>query len=581
MPDVAEDEAVVAEPPAYERSADEPSADERAADGRLADERAAYERSADGRPADERSGNERAAYERPAYERSVRATALGRGTHGVPEVRRLVEDAFSTAFPRRLWVAGQVARTSRDDAGALRFGLRSSGDGESFQLACQVPAETVPPLVEVLDRVHDAELDDVVLEGRLARVGGLLRFDVPAGGPVLFVSALDPSPAERGLAEERAEGLAAARARGLAEHQRRRVCRAAPLRVALVGGADDPALLRVRERLATSGFGLQLHAAVVPLRDVAAPAVLAGAVREAALRSDVVLVVREQGRPLGLGVFDRPEVAQAVADAPVPVVTALGGGGETTVSDEVAYASLPTADDAAAWLLTRLDEAERTLRELRDQVGEEVRGAAARARTALDVERGAVAAAGEQAEQRAALAHRRRWALALAGAALLAVALVVVAVWAGRPLLLTGLLLLAAALAAAWLWSTRRPTRGIRGMNAQDDEFDGVLAHLRDVRDQLARTSSPETVRRLRELAAQLVGRGEAILGRELDGSGPERSMTVEPAPTLPTATQAPLAVTPLEAASPARSGGSVRLPRSDDPDVTQVLPTAGRGAPD
>ena len=40
--------------------------------------------------------------------RQVRATALGRGTHGVPDVRRMVESQFHVAFPHRVWVAGEV-----------------------------------------------------------------------------------------------------------------------------------------------------------------------------------------------------------------------------------------------------------------------------------------------------------------------------------------------------------------------------------------------------------------------------------------------------------------------------------------
>ena len=72
--------------------------------------------------------------------RQVRPTALGRGTHGVPDVRRLVEAQFHVAFPHRTWVAGEVGRPVEHEDG-LRFPLRASTGDDPFSLPCQVPAE--------------------------------------------------------------------------------------------------------------------------------------------------------------------------------------------------------------------------------------------------------------------------------------------------------------------------------------------------------------------------------------------------------------------------------------------------------
>ena len=465
----------------------------------------------------------------PAYERSVRASALGRGTHGVPELRRLVEDAFSTAFPRRLWVAGQVGRVQRAPGGGVGFRLLASAEPEPFTLACHVPVDTVPQLADVLDRVYDAELEDVLLEGRLARVGGVLRFDVPSGGPVLLVSALDTAPTARGLEEDRAARLQVARERGLPAHQRRRSVRTAPLRVALAGAAGDPALARAREQLEASGFALELRDVAVSLHGTGAPAQLAGALREAALRSDLVLLGRERGRPLGLGVFDTPEVAQAVADAQVPVLSALGGDGETTVCDEVAFAALPTVEDAVAFVLSQLQDAEDRLRGLRAELGGAVEEASVRARDDLARAGSAAQAAGVAAQGRADTAYARLRTRAFVVAAVLAVALVLAAVLLSAPLVLVGLAVVAAGLLGALRWSNRAPRRELL-MNAQDDDFATVLQHLEQVRDELGRTSSPEAVRRLREQAAALVARGEQILGRDLDHApAPQRAEAAGP----------------------------------------------------
>ena len=301
--------------------------------------------------------------------RQVRPTALGRGTHGVADVRRLVEAQFHVAFPHRVWVAGEVGRPTQDDAG-LRFALHPSTGDDPFALACVVPADGLDGVRDLLARAHDADVEDVVREGRLARVGGLLRYDAERGAAVFLVSELDPTPTAMELAEAREGALAAVASAALAERQRPLPLATAPLEVALVGPRGDTALARVQEQLAASPYDVAVRVHDVALTGTDAPARLAEAVRAAASGPDVVLAVREQGRPLGLASYDTFDVAAAVADAPVPVVAALGAGTTRTAVDEVAWTSLPTADAAVGWLLGRLHDAEHRLSALQAEVVE-------------------------------------------------------------------------------------------------------------------------------------------------------------------------------------------------------------------
>lgn len=453
-----------------------------------------------------------------ALVRSVRATALGRGTQGVPDLRRLVEGALHTAFPYRIWVAGRVGDVRSEPRVGLHFTLlASAADDEPFQLPCLLPDEALPQVAEVLERVHDADIDDLVVEGRLARAGGLLRYDFGRGTLVLLVSELDPAATARGMQEERDAARAFVREHALSERQRSRAARTAPLSVSLVGAAEDAAVVRVRELLGTSPYAVDLRDVRVPLQGRQAPVAVADAVREAALRSDVVLVVRAQGRPLTLAVFDASEVCSAVAQAPVPVVCALGGGTETTASDDLAHATLPDGDAAARWVLDRLQEAERSLQALAAEIDDQAGVAGERARAALGDAHDDVQHVAAEAEGRAAVARRRLQLRVLAGATLVAVGLVVAALATGTPLLLLGLLVLALLLGGARQWSAWAMRRGSRPMSQQDDDFTAVLARLRQVRDELASTSSPEAVHRLRDAAAQLVAHGEQILGRHLE----------------------------------------------------------------
>ncbi len=446
--------------------------------------------------------------------RAVRATATGRGTHSVPELRRLVEGALAAAFPHRVWVGGRVAERRDVAAAGLEFTLTASTDAEEpLELLCLLPALVLPGLAEVLARDADAEVDDLVVPGRLLRAGGVLRYDAARGTLVLAVSDLDPAPTARGLLEERLAARALVHERDLPSHQRGLQPRLAPLDVAVVGGDDDPAVDDVRARLAASPFAVQVRVSTVPLHGREAPVLLGQAVREAAVSSDVVLLVRRTGRPLGLAVLDADDVVFAIGHAPVPVVTALGGLGETTAADEVAHVALGAAPEAAQWLLDRLASAAAELDDLAAEVRDAGRGALQRARADLDAARDAAQQEAATAAARAEAVRARTRTRLLAWSGVLAVVLVVAAVATGARLLLLGLVPLVLVLAGAYARTRWASRAGGRAVGRQDEDFSEVLEELRAVREQLSTTSSPEVVQRLRATADALVERGEQVLG--------------------------------------------------------------------
>lgn len=466
-------------------------------------------------------------------DRQIRATALGRGTHGVPDVRRMVESQFHIAFPHRVWVAGQVSAPVQQEDGTVLFALHAPTGDEVFVLHCVVPGAGLQSLRELLVRTHDADLEDVVREGRLARVGGLLRYDATRGAVTLTVSELDPTPTTIELTEARERAVQAVADAGLTERQRTTTPRTAPLAVALVGGAGDRAVERVRERLEQSPYAIDLDVRPVDLTGAAAPGLLAQAVSDAAQGSDVVLLVRDEGRPLGLAAYDAVEAARAVADAPVPVVTGLGGRGTRSACDTVSFSAQPTAEAAADWVLQRLAAAESALEVLAQDVGVAADEAATRCRVALEQARSSAERAAQEAEVRAVAARRRARRALFVGAALLAVVVVVATLVVGQPLLLLGLLVPALAVAAALWWWSGTWMRG-RGMSQQDDDFTKVLERLHGVRDELAATSNPERVALLRDLAGELVAKGRSVLSRSLGDpvdAGPVDAGSVEAAP--------------------------------------------------
>lgn len=462
-----------------------------------------------------------------------RRSTEGRNTHGVAGLGRLVEDRVHAAFPHRIWVTGEVVDVRTRSDGGVRFALAEDGEDGPSRLSCVLPAAAVPDLRDLLLRDHDAEVSDVVVEGRTARAGGLLRFGYADDALVLTVSDLDPTPTRERLEQDRASAAAAVREGGLPEAQRARAVPVAPLRVGVVALPDDERAARAVQRLAVSPYLVAVDVALVAPQHASSAAGLAEAVRAAARRNDVVLLLRGEGRPLLLGLFDAPEVARAVVEAPVPVLTGLGGRGEQTACDLVAAAAHRTADAAVDSVLTRLREADERLVAVAAQVEQDVDAAYARAGTALAGSAQHVDAALAEAQVRAAAADRRRRLLGTALAALLAVAVVVITLVTEQPLVLLALVLPALVLVAV-RGSLPFPTRS-SPVSQHSTTFDDVLARLEEVRARLASTSSPEEVERLRADAARLVARGEQVLRRDEDApAAPPAVRTLEPVEQTP-----------------------------------------------
>ena len=467
------------------------------------------------------SGLPRLSYDGTAG-RQMRATALGRGTHGVEDVARLVESQFHVAFPHRIWVAGQVAPSGAAADGALCFVIHGATGEQAFRLECTVPAESRPAVRDLLLRDHDADVEDVVREGRLARLAGLLRFDVDRCTAVLTVSEIDPTPTAARLDEDRLDVLRVVAATGLAGRQRSKTLGAAPLEVALVGDVRDGALQRAAEQLDRSAYGVHVRLVPIALTGADAGTVLAGAIHSAARGSDVVLLVRDEGRPLGLGCYDTLEVVRAVAEARVPVVTGLGGSGARTACDEAAHASVATAELAVDWVVTRLARAEQDVQALAAEIERAAGAAGVRFTQVLDDARDETTRAVRDAATRGALARERQERVLRIGCALFAVLAGASAVVAGTAWFLLALLAPAALLAGApplrKLWATS----GRKQMSQRNEEFTQVIKGLHEVRDELSGTPSLERIGVLRGVAERLETEGRQLLGRALEPVGRE-----------------------------------------------------------
>ncbi len=460
----------------------------------------------------------------------------------VTDVLRAIEDQFHTAFPRRIWVCGSLrglrsGGLDQELAGGAAvdaFVLAEDTDEGLRTLPCELNPDARLAIDDSLRRLHDVAVDDLLVDGHYVRAGGLLSYDPERHCAIFGVTALDPQPTALWLAERRDQVRTAAAAARLSERQRDLRVPMAPASIALVASAGDPALARAQETLAGCGFALDVKVYAPAIAGSAAGDQLANGLREAALGGhDIVLLLRQDGRPLSLAPYDSEAVVRAVATSTTPVLTGLGSPDEPAAAEEISHQAYPTADEATVSVVRRLQRAADLVEDTVEAIADAGDEALRRAARKLEQTRHALAEDLRQAVGRARRARAQRLLRIRVAAGVLAIAVIAVAavtqIW---PLLAAFVVPLAIALAAPRLRTQRRGP-----VTATQYTFSEALTQLSTIGRRLQEVSDPDDVLRLEAEADALADHCRSLLRRprtlrERSGAG-----AVPSPPAWPTVT--------------------------------------------
>ncbi|MEO1059367.1 MAG: exodeoxyribonuclease VII large subunit, partial [Actinomycetota bacterium] len=171
----------------------------------------------------------------------------------------------------------------------------------------------------------------------------------------LKMSGIDPRYTLGEIAQSREEVLRRLSAAGLLDANARHPLPLAPQRIGVVTSMGTAAWHDFHNELVTSGFGFHLHVADTRVQGDGAVEQVADAVSVLSTRQlDAIVVIRGGGARTELAVFDAEPIAQAIAIAPVPVLTGLGHEIDRSIADEVAHTALKTPTACATALIDRV-----------------------------------------------------------------------------------------------------------------------------------------------------------------------------------------------------------------------------------
>jgi len=263
-------------------------------------------------------------------------------------LNRLVRELIEGALPM-VWIEGEVCNFTRAASGHWYFSLKDA----AAEVRCAMFAR------------ENARLR--FRPGNGARVLARARVSLyeARGSFQLIVEQMEDA-GEGALRRAFEELKAKLLAEGLFAESRKRPLPAFPRRLGVITSASGAAIRDVLS-VARRRFALtEIEVLPVLVQGVEAPAQIAAMLRKAAKvpRYDVLLVTRGGGSLEDLAAFNDEAVARAIAESPVPVVSAVGHEVDFSISDFVADLRAPTPSAAAELILPEGDALTRMLAHL-------------------------------------------------------------------------------------------------------------------------------------------------------------------------------------------------------------------------
>ena len=247
-----------------------------------------------------------------------------------------LEDRFDT-----VWVSGEISNFKAYDSGHWYFSLK---DAEG-QIRC------------VMFRGRNGQVGFMPQSGDLVEVSASLGMYVPRGDIQLTIQTLRRA-GMGGLYEAFLKLKAKLAKEGLFDDERKREIPTYPRSIGIITSPQAAALKDVLSTLARRAPHIPIVIYPTLVQGPDAPAGIISALKAAEKEKavDVILLVRGGGSIEDLWAFNDEQLAYAIADSSIPVVSGVGHETDFTIADFVADLRAPTPTGAAELAAPRRDQ---------------------------------------------------------------------------------------------------------------------------------------------------------------------------------------------------------------------------------
>lgn len=279
----------------------------------------------------------------------------------VRQLNEAVSDAVRRAFPATVWVRGEVQRLPQDAARRQHVYFELHETGQSGAAEYQIPVSLMGwdrqrfGLARYLD---GTDLDFQLANQMEVCLECQVDFYAKFGKLSLKIVGVDKSFALGKLEAQRRATLEFLKAENLLERNGAISLAELPLLVGLVTSPGSAAERDFMTGLESSPFGFRVVLQGARMQGEQLQGEVIRALRLLPGQGvDVIVITRGGGSRADLSWFDQRELAVAIANCPVPVVTAIGHEIDRSIADLVAHHSCKTPTAAAEFLVDRVAEA--------------------------------------------------------------------------------------------------------------------------------------------------------------------------------------------------------------------------------
>ena len=275
-----------------------------------------------------------------------------------------LEERFDT-----VWVSGEISNFKAYESGHWYFSLKD----EEGQIKC------------VMFRGRNGQVDFMPQSGDLVEVSANLGMYVPRGDIQLTIQTLRRA-GMGGLYEAFLKLKAKLAKEGLFDADRKQDIPSHPRSIGIITSPQAAALKDVLSTLARRAPHIPIVIYPTLVQGPDAPAGIIAALKAAEKENvvDVILLVRGGGSIEDLWAFNDEQLAYAMAQSPIPIVSGVGHETDVTIADFVADLRAPTPTGAAELAAPRKDQMLQELEAIKHAMLQRVRQRVEREAQTLD-----------------------------------------------------------------------------------------------------------------------------------------------------------------------------------------------------
>jgi len=260
------------------------------------------------------------------------------------QLQALIKEGLEEAFPGKVWVKAEISSWSPRANGHCYLSLSQSEKGKLVaEIRAMIWKWNYPRVKTYFEEATGETLK--------AGITVLVRAQISYSeiyGISLFVDDIDPSFTLGEKALEKKRIIERLTSGGYMEMQKELALPELPRRLAVITSKTAAGYGDFRRHLLENdegyAFVLDLYEALMQ-GEQAPESIMAAIERVQAGEYDALLILRGGGSELDLACFDDEDLAMAIAECPIPVITAIGHDRDFHIADMVAmqYVKTPTA----------------------------------------------------------------------------------------------------------------------------------------------------------------------------------------------------------------------------------------------